>query len=103
MGRVSFWLGAVVGLPLLLGCGEQHFRAETVWRADGRVERAVYQPAQFFPEAARSGWAQIQPAGETPADAFVGRISDVPAAAGDAPYFAASGTFLSPAQIPDHV
>ena len=89
-------------LPLLTGCGEQHFRAETVWHDDGRVDRAVYQPADYFPGEARTGWTSFRPAAEIQTHAFTGSIRDLPAASSDPPYFAAHGTFLSPEQIPDH-
>lgn len=88
-------------LFLLAGCGEQHFRAETVWRPDGRVERAVCQPAEFFPEPARNGWEAAHPAAEVQADAFTGSVRDLPNPGPDAPYLAAWGTFLGPEAIPD--
>lgn len=92
-----------IALPLLAGCGEHHFRAETAWRPDGRVERAVYQPAEFFPEHARTGWQTFRRTAEVRSDVFTGPIRDLPESNSEPIYFAASGTFLSPDVLPNHV
>jgi len=98
--RCAAWL-----LPafFLLGCGEQHFRAETVWHADGRVERAVYQPAEYFPESAHKGWEVIRSADEFSSDAFAVSIRELPESSDEPRHLAAWGRFLSPDALPDHV
>lgn len=89
--------------PYLAGCGEHHFRAETVLRPDGRVERTVYQPAEFFPEQARTGWKTIRQTAEVRSDAFTGSIRDLPESSQEPVYFVAWGTFGSPDAVPDHI
>jgi hypothetical protein len=90
-------------IAFLAGCGEHHFRSETVWRPDGRVERAVYQPGEFFPEHARTGWQTFRRTAEIRSDAFTGSIRELPESDGEPIYFAAWGTFLSPDALPSHV
>jgi hypothetical protein len=93
-----------IGLPAigLLGCGEQHYRAESIWHADGRVERAIYQPAEALPDEARRGWDVLSPAADIASNTMITSIRDVPEATEpSAPYLVAWGTFLSPDHLPD--
>ena len=57
MFRRSITVSRLAGLFLLAavsgGCSEDYYRAETVLHADGSIERAVYQPIDHTPEAAR--------------------------------------------------
>lgn len=99
--RTRIALLVVVGLA---GCGEQHFRAETTWHPDGRVERAVYQPKEFFSEETATDWESVEPAETATAASFVGKIRDnTSELKGDVTYIAAWGTFLSPEAMPSSI
>jgi hypothetical protein len=102
----SLWV--LAGL-VCIGC-QTSFRCETVVSADGKVERAIYQPNERTPNAAKDPkkWTQVKRA-PTPREldnvgwpSSLKEIDSIPARMGQ-PYFAAWGTFGSPREIPDHV
>ncbi len=91
-----------------LGCPKA-YRSETVWHADGSVDRSIYQEWGATPEPVRrsTAWQQTTAAPEPQAlerSGWTGTISKLPVqkrgAAG--PYFAAWGRFRSPEEIPVH-
>ncbi len=87
---------------LVAGCGEQHFRAETTWHADGKVDRAIYQPLEFFPPGSRSSWQVVRSVGEVASEAFDGSVRRVPIDdSNDARHVVAWGTFASPEKLPE--
>lgn len=92
-----------LGLGAFSGCSEEYFRIETTWHADGQVDRAVYQPAEYFPEKDRKGWASVRTVAKIESSAFTDSIRDLPASTCKEPvYLAAWGRFDSPQSIPDH-
>jgi hypothetical protein len=88
------------------GCGQKFYRAETTLAADGRVSRAIYQPADDTPLDARQAgvWSNMTYAAEIRPEKWSGGIRDLRIAAADKdrPYFAAWGEFASPAKMPAH-
>ncbi len=86
------------------GCGQRSYRAETVLEADGRVSRAIYQPADDTPAEARNPrlWTAVTYAEEIQPDRWTGSIRDLPKAPMDKDhsYFAAWGQFASPKKLP---
>ena len=97
-------LCALGALLLVAGCGQQIYRADTTVAADGRVTRAIYQPADETPADAfnRDLWTGVTYAPEIPDEKWTGPIRDLPPAAADKdrPYFAAWGQFASPDKLP---
>ncbi len=91
-------------LCVVAGCGQKLYRAETELSADGQVRRAIYQPIEDTPiEAlAPAVWTGVTYAAEIAPDAWGGPIDQLPIAQRDkdTPYFAAWGTFPSPARLP---
>ena len=68
MWRGRSWLvpGLAACALFASGCGQKLYRAETTLEADGRVSRAVYQPADDTPADARQAdvWSQVTYAAE---------------------------------------
>jgi hypothetical protein len=95
----------------VLSVGCQHvYRGETVWHADGSIDRAIYQESNATPEAVRrpDAWKQTTYAPDPPRlerQGWSGPISKLPLCPsdGDHSYFAAWGRFRSAQDIPDHV
>jgi hypothetical protein len=92
-----------------LGC-QNSYRCETVVGANGKVERAIYQPDDQTPDAVKDPkkWMQIKRA-PTPSEldkvgwpSSIKEIYSTPSRIGQS-YFAAWGTFASPKGIPDHL
>lgn len=98
------WL--TLALAALCGCGQEIYRAETRLLDDGRIDRAIYQPAARTPaeaqEAAR--WTTTTRAVQIRDEDWQGTIRALPQAGADDkhPYFAAWGTFASVDQLPDN-
>jgi len=87
---------------LIAGCDEQHFRSETTWHVGGKVDRAIYQPAEFFPQETRSAWQVVRSVKELPSGAFEGSVRDVPVEdSGEARQVVAWGSFVSPEKLPN--
>lgn len=100
------WIAAF----FLCGCSADYFRSETELHSDGRIDRAIFQPAQNTPPEARqdAAWSEVRMHERIAPDAWNGSIRDLPAGAVDPEnanplYFAAWGTFASPEAIPDTV
>jgi hypothetical protein len=93
-------------LLLTTGCGQRFYRAETQIEPNGRVTRAIYQPAEDTPAAARAdgAWQHLSYAAEVRPDRWRGGIHDLPEAAldRDHPYLVAWGEYASPAKMPGH-
>jgi hypothetical protein len=105
MGRCrSLYALCVIVALWTSGCGQKLYRAETRLEADGRVSRAIYQPADDTPLDARAAevWTKTTYAAEIRPENWSGSIRDLPAAAADKdhPYFAAWGEFKSPEKVP---
>jgi hypothetical protein len=92
-----------------LGC-QNSYRCETVVGADGKVERAIYQPDDRTPDTAKDSkkWTQVKRA-PTPSEldkvgwpSSIKEIYSTPSMIGQS-YLAAWGTFASPKDIPDHL
>jgi hypothetical protein len=99
---LAVWL-----LPLAaVGCGSEQFIIQTRIFPDGSVERAVYQPLDRVPEAARKPdqWQKVTYISDKHPWPESGKISDLPVlpAHKDRGYFAAWGKFPSPQAIPEH-
>jgi hypothetical protein len=90
----------------LAGCSVDYYRAETTLHADGRVDRAIYQPRDKTPEAARASelWEQTAAAPKVEPAQFPVSIAELPAAAESEqhPYFVASGRFVSAEKVPSY-
>jgi hypothetical protein len=111
MSYSSYWRRA--GILILLsifsyGC-PRAYRSETVWYADGSVDRAIYQDRETTPESVRRSrvWLQTTSAPEPQKlerQGWSGPISKFPVKQpGEAgPYFAAWGHFQSPQDLPAH-
>jgi hypothetical protein len=106
MGTLLPWL---LSLTLFsLGC-TRFYRCETVWNADGSVDRAIYQEAAATPEPTRRPqlWKQVTFApspDKLERDGWTGGITKLPVRPdGSNSYFAAWGRFKSPQHLPDHV
>src|SRR5438105_4578871 len=85
---------------LSAGCDQPLHRSETALRADGSVDRAIYQKLNETPAAALRPeiWDQFTRAGKISPKDWVGPISSLPILpAGDdsGPYFVAWGHFGS--------
>jgi hypothetical protein len=85
------------------------YRSETVWHADGSVDRAIYQDRDATPESVRRSkvWLQTTSAPDPQTLERRGWSSPIskfpvkkPGEAG--PYFAAWGHFQSPQELPAH-
>ncbi len=98
----------LLACALAAGC-RATYRAETTLHADGRVERAIFQPLTDTPEAVRRPelWEQVTFAPES------ARLDEQELAHGirglavkgpdkERPYFAAWGTFKTAGDVPDH-
>ena len=103
-------LGAAVALcAFAAGCASS-YRAETTLYADGGLDRAVYQPADGTPDAARQAkrWKEVTFAPK-PDDldrtGWPDALTLLPAHAQDQshPYFAAWNHFAAAKDVPDHV
>jgi hypothetical protein len=84
-----------------LGC-PRVYRSETIWHADGTVNRAIYQEWEATPEPVRR--SQVWQRTTAAPKGWSGPISRLPVKnSGEAgPYFAAWGRFQSPQDIPMH-
>ena len=102
--RCRLTLCAGAALLITSGCGQKQYRAETKLAADGRVSRAIYQPADDVPLDARqpNAWTKTTYAAEIRPEDWSGSIRDLPdvPADKDHPYFAAWGEFESPKKLP---
>lgn len=89
---------------LISGCGQEVYRAETTLSPDGRIRRAIYQPADNTPvEAlAPATWTGVTYAGQIDHNGWHGKIDQLPNQPRDRDheYFAAWGQFPSPAKLP---
>lgn len=107
--RQTATIAAVAALcALATGCGR--YRAETTLHADGSLDRAIYQPADGTPEAARQAklWKEITFApGPDDLDraGWPDALTMLPAHPQDNghPYFAAWNHFASVKELPEHV
>jgi hypothetical protein len=61
MSRSAYFLAAATVLATIGGCQRVLYRAETILHEDGSVERAIYQPVDATPEAARdpTRWRRV--------------------------------------------
>jgi hypothetical protein len=91
------------------GC-QSTYRAETILHPDGRIERAIYQPANDTPAIAKfdTGWKQTTFAPDPEGLERLGwnrTIDQLPIREADkeAPYFAAWGTFPAVRDLPEHL
>jgi hypothetical protein len=85
------------------------YRSETVWHADGSVDRAIYQDWNATPDSMRGSkaWQQTTSAPDPQKldrQGWSGPISTLPVRPGSdgGSYFAAWGRFPSPRDIPVH-
>src|SRR5690606_20933870 len=79
------------------------YRAETVVESDGRIRRAIYQPADETPAAAQeAAWAESTFAPRVRHQEWDASIRSLPKAIQDKdrPYFAAWGEFATGAELP---
>ena len=86
-----------------LGCDS--FRSETRLHEDGRVERAIYQPTESLPLAAKEPqrWKAVTYSFQIDDSEWEGPISALPINEdSELSYFAAWGEFDSVDDIPDH-
>jgi hypothetical protein len=110
MFRAVVIVVAVVVLAVT-GCGcEDGFRCETGIAPDGQVSRAIYQPEDKTPAAARDPkrWQRVTHAATPQAldrQGWPSSLSRFPAQCKNEnhPYFVASGKFHSVAEVPDHL
>jgi len=90
-------------MVLLAGCEAKIYRAETVVHPDGSINRAVYQPDDETPEAARgAAWESTTFAPRVPHEKWDQSIRELRPAVRDKdrPYFAAWGEFATAADVP---
>ena len=104
----NLWVWVFAGL-VAVGC-QTSYRCETVVSADGKVERAVYQPEERTPDVAKdpTKWKEVRRA-PTPSEldnvgwpSSIKQIYSTPPRIGQS-YFLAWGSFGSPKEIPDHL
>jgi hypothetical protein len=104
MQRVKFCLVWALLASCVCGCKAKIFRAETTLHSDGSVSRAIYQPVEETPEAARDAakWKGITFASRVPHEDWRGAIAELPSAPAnkDNDYFAAWGEFSEASQLP---
>ncbi len=104
MRRSTVSLASLVLAGLLAGCEAKIYRAETVLHPDGRVSRAVYQPADETPPDAQtsSAWEKRTYVPRIPHEEWNDTIRSLPEAIrdDDRPYFAAWGDFSSADKLP---
>ncbi len=88
---------------LLAGCEAKIYRAETVLHSDGSISRAIYQPDDETPEAARAAaWESTTFAPRVGHEKWDQSIRELRPAERDKdrPYFAAWGEFATAADVP---
>jgi hypothetical protein len=104
-------IAVAIAVLAVTGCGcEDSFRCETVIEPDGQVSRAIYQPEDNTPAAARDPkrWQRVTHAPTPQAldrQGWPSSLTQFPAQDKDEShsYFVATGKFRSVAEVPDHL